>query len=204
MGKFTKFVCTLLTVLLIFAFFGLMSDKRKLREEVIRLHVVGASDSAEDQAVKLQVRDGILAALEGELMELTDPASAKVYLQENLQIIEEIANETLKNGGFTQRATVTLMEEAFPVRHYDTFSLPSGVYQSLRVTIGEGEGKNWWCVVFPSLCLPAAGERFEDAAAGAGFSDELSSTLKEEQTYEVRFFLLDLLGKLENFFFKNR
>ena len=171
---------------------------------MIRLHVVGASDSEADQKVKLKVRDAIVAALQGEIEQISDAEAAKAYLQENLKAIEEIANETLKSAGFSQKATVSLMEEAFPVRHYDTFSLPSGVYQSLRVTIGEGEGKNWWCVVFPSLCLPATGEGFADTAAGAGFSDGLSGALKGEQTYQVRFFLLDLFGKLENFFFQNR
>ena len=204
MRKFAKFLCTSLVILSALWLLSVRTDRQTLGEKVIRLHVVGASDSEADQKVKLQVRDAIVAALREEMTQISDPAKAKAYLQKNLDRVQEIANETLENSGFSQKATVTLTEEAFPVRHYDTFSLPSGVYQSLRVTIGEGEGKNWWCVVFPSLCLPATGEDFGDTAAGAGFSQGLSGALKGEPTCQVRFFLLDLMGKLENFFFQNR
>ena len=203
MRNLTKILCTFLLVIFVLWLFGVITDRQALGEKVIRLHVVGASNSEADQKVKLQVRDAIVTALEGKMTQLPDAAAAKAYLQKNLQTIEEIANETLENAGFSEKATVTLMEEAFPVRHYETFSLPSGVYQSLRVTIGEGEGKNWWCVVFPSLCLPATGEDFTDTAAGAGFSYGLSGALKGEPTCQVRFFLLDFLGKVENFFHKN-
>jgi len=87
------------------------------------------------------------------------------------------------------------------VRNYDTFRLPAGVYESLRIVIGEGEGKNWWCVVFPELCLPATAEGFESVAVGSGFSEALSGALTGETQYEIRFFLLDCFGRLENFFF---
>ena len=88
------------------------------------------------------------------------------------------------------------------MRQYDTFALPSGVYESLRISIGEAQGKNWWCVVFPSLCMPAVGENFSDAAAGAGFDDGLTNTLQQKKGYEIRFFLLDWLGWLENLLFR--
>ena len=127
---------------------------------------------------------------------------AKAYLQENLPKIRTIANETLNAMGFDGEAVVTLCKEAFDTRYYDTFTLPAGVYESLRITIGEGEGKNWWCVAFPTLCVPATTEGFADAAVGAGFSDTLSNTLAGEEGYEVRFYLLDALGRLENIFFK--
>ena len=77
--------------------------------------------------------------------------------------------------------------------------MPAGTYDALRITVGEGQGQNWWCVVFPQLCLPAVSEGFEDTAAGAGFSDSLTGALEGE--YQVRFFLLDCLGWLENFLF---
>ena len=203
MRKFAKFLCTSLVILSALWLLSVIADRQALGEKVIRLHVVGASNSEPDQKVKLQVRDAIVAALREEMTQISDPAKAKAYLQKNLERVQEIANKTLENAGFSQKATVTLTEEAFPVRHYDTFSLPSGVYQSLRVTIGEGEGKNWWCVVFPSLCLPATGEDFTDTAAGAGFSNGLSGALKGESTCQIRFYLLDFLGKVENFFHKN-
>ena len=109
-----------------------------------------------------------------------------------------MAEATLERLGVREKVCVSFEKEAFPVRYYDTFKLPSGVYQSLRIRIGQAQGRNWWCVVFPSLCVPQTGEEFRDVAAGSGFTDDLSRTLNGETGYEVRFFLLDLLGWLEN------
>ena len=195
----------ILFCLLLAAFFWggtLVADRQRLRQELIRLHVVAASDSEEHQAVKLQVRDAVLDSLQADLRNLADLEQAKAYLRENLPRIRSVANAVLREAGFDTEAAVTLCPEAFDTRVYDTFTLPAGVYESLRITIGEGEGKNWWCVVFPSLCLPAAGEDFQAAAAGAGFSEALTDTLTGEEGCELRFFLLDLLGKTENLLFR--
>ena len=108
----------------------------------------------------------------------------------------------LKEAGCGDLATVSLAVEEFATRVYDTFTLPAGVYEALRITIGEGEGKNWWCVVFPTLCVPATSQGFEDVAAGAGFPDTLTAALEGEEGYEIRFYLLDLLGKVEGYFFE--
>ena len=186
---------------LLAAFFwcgALIGDRQLLRQELIRFHVVAASDSGEDQAVKLRVRDAVLESMQQELRNIGDMAQAKAYLQENLPRIRDIANRVLTQAGFPPDAAVTLCPEAFDTRVYDTFALPAGIYESLRITIGEGEGKNWWCVVFPSLCLPATAQGFEAVAAGAGFEDALLGALEGKEPYEVRFYLLDLLGKLEN------
>ena len=189
------FACFLL-VCLVYAG-ALVLDRQKLQTELIRLHVVAASDSEEDQAIKLQVRDAVLASLQEGLENVKDIEAARAYIQAQLPKLESAANEVLAAAGCGDVATVRLQVEEFAARVYDTFSLPAGLYDSLRVTIGEGEGRNWWCVTFPTLCLPATTEGFEAVAAGAGFSDELTGTLTGE--YEVRFYLLDLLGQLENF-----
>ena len=175
----------------------LLADRHKLRQELIRFHVVASSDSQEDQAVKLQVRDAVLGAFREELQNLQDMEQAKAYLQENLPKIEAIANDVLAQAGFSDRAKASRCVEEFTTRVYDTFTLPAGIYESLRIVIGEGEGHNWWCVVFPSLCLPATSEGFEEVACGAGFSDTLTDTL--EGNHEIRFFVLDVLGSVENF-----
>jgi stage II sporulation protein R len=180
---------------------ALLADKEKLHDELIRLHVVGSSDSMEDQAIKLQVRDAIIVSLHQALEDATDIEQAKSYILDHLPQIEAAANAVLQELGSEDIAVVSFMEEAFPVRDYDTFSLPSGVYNSLRITIGDGNGKNWWCVVFPSLCFQASSTGVEDVAAGAGFSDELSNTVTRQEGYQIRFYFLDMLGKIENFFF---
>ena len=175
----------------------LVKDRQKLREELIRFHVVAASDAPEDQAVKLQVRDAVIVAFQEELQNFHNMEQAKEYLQENLPKIQRIANDVLTQAGFEDRATVSLCLEEFATRVYDTFTLPAGLYESLRIVIGEGEGHNWWCVMFPSFCLPATSEGFEEVACGAGFSDTLTGTLEGE--YEIRFFFLDAIGAVENF-----
>lgn len=177
---------------------ALVVDRQTLREELVRLHVVAASDSEEDQAVKLRVRDAVIESVQSEMQNVTDAEQAKAYLQENLPKIEAVANQVLAEAGFSDKAVASLCQEEFAARVYDTFTLPAGLYNSLRITIGEGAGQNWWCVVFPSLCIPATSEGFEEVACGAGFSDTLTDTLTGEDGYEVRFFLLDALGNLEN------
>lgn len=174
---------------------GLLRDRQTLNEQLLRLHVVAASDSEADQSIKLQVRDAVIASISEDLAEIGDFKQAELYIRENLPKIEKIANDALKALGCEDTAVVTLREEVFDTRIYDTFSLPAGVYEALRITIGEGRGKNWWCVVFPTLCVPATTQGFEDVAVEAGFSETLTQTLEGE--YEIRFYFLDLLGRLE-------
>ena len=189
------FVC-FLAVCVVYAA-ALIADRETLKRELVRLHVVAASDSPEDQAIKLRVRDAVLESLGYALRDVTDIEQAKVYIEDNLPKIEAVANEVLAAAGCGDVAAVSLQVEEFAARIYDTFSLPAGLYDALRITIGPGEGRNWWCVVFPSLCIPATSQGFADVAAGAGFSDGLTDSLTGE--YEVRFFLLDLLGQIENY-----
>ena len=179
---------------------GVISDRQTLNEELLRLHVVAASDSEADQAIKLRVRDAVINSISEDLAKIGDMEAAKQYIRENLPKIQKTANDTLKALGCTDEAVATLREELFDTRIYDTFTLPAGVYEALRITIGEGEGKNWWCVAFPTLCIPATSEGFEEVAAGAGFSETLTGTLEGE--YEIRFYLLDLLGRLEGILWK--
>lgn len=178
---------------------ALITDKQTLRQELVRLHVVAASDSDEDQNMKLRLKDAVVESLKAEMENLSSAEEAKAYLQENLPKIEAFANRFLQEAGYADTATVSLGLEEFSTRVYDTFTLPAGIYEALRITIGEGEGRNWWCVVFPSLCLPATSEGFEDAASCAGFSDSLTAALEGEEGYEIRFWVLDALGRLENF-----
>ena len=138
------------------------------RAKLIRLHVVANSDTAEDQRVKLLVRDAVLRAAADALEEETDPEAA---LQNGLPTIEQAANETLCRLGSGDTAKVSLRRELFPTRDYETFRLPAGVYRTLRVTIGTGEGHNWWCVVFPALCLPANAKDLEAVCEAAGFTE---------------------------------
>ena len=174
---------------------SLLNDRHALREELIRLHVVADSDSQEDQALKLQVRDAVLLSIREGMAQAGDAQAAKDYLTENLPKIQSAAQDCLRRLGCEDAVSVTLCKEDFPKRLYDTFSLPAGIYEALRVTIGEGQGHNWWCVAFPTLCVPAVSRDMEAVAADAGLRDSLTGAMTGR--YEVRFFLLDLLGRLE-------
>ena len=196
MKKLLKLTAFFVLFALLLQVVPLIRDRQMLDGQLVRLHVVGASDSTEDQSVKLRVRDAVLECV-GSLGNPETVAEAKALLRENLPAIEQAANRAL-NG--LETATVTLCREVFPIREYESFTLPSGVYESLRVRIGEAEGRNWWCVVFPSLCLPAAGESLEAVAAGAGFSESLTDAITDSEC-SVSFFFLDLLGKAESFLF---
>ena len=195
MGRKLKRIVSLALLVALVWTGGLLADKERLRQDILRLHVVGASDSEEDQAVKLRVRDAVLGSLRQGLSDLTDLEQAKDYVTQMLPKIEQAANLVLAEAGFDDTVQVSLTEWEFPERDYDTFSLPSGVYNALRVVIGEGEGQNWWCVVFPELCMGATSEEFREMS---DFSDSLNDTLTGE--YEIRFWLLDKLGQIENFF----
>jgi stage II sporulation protein R len=197
-----KFVKICVGILVVLVLVSLFADRRELRESVIRLHVVADSDEEGDQAVKLKVRDAVLGVMEDVLAAVKDKKRAEAALQNALPAIKEAADRVLDAEGIIERAFISLSEEAFPIRHYDTFSLPAGVYDSLRVTIGSGQGKNWWCVVFPGLCVPAASEEVKDVAASSGFSESLSGSITGQCGYQVRFWVLDWLGRVENFFHK--
>lgn len=198
MWKLFKFAVAILLVIGAVYSYSIYRDRETLNDQIIRLHVVADTDDPVDQEVKLLVRDKILQLVNTINNTAASKDEALMKLQEQLPALQEAANEILQQVGKKYEAVVTLQEEAFPTRDYDTFSLPAGVYDSLRVTIGSGEGKNWWCVVFPDLCVPAASAGVEDTAVEAGFSDTLGKTLTKEDGYEVRFWILDCFGKLQN------
>ena len=175
-------------------------DRQLLSEELIRLHVVANSDTQEDQDLKLQVRDAIAEYLQENLPQNASKEETMAFLSMRIPELTETANRTLEETGSTDRAVVTLTREPFPKRLYESFALPAGVYDSLRIHIGQAQGQNWWCVVFPSLCLPAAGE--EEQEVGVTFDEPLAGALEGEKPYQVRFFLLDCLGWLQNFFYQ--
>ena len=170
-----------------------------LSGKLLRLHVVANSDSDADQAVKLCVRNAVLREAQRALSGASD---AKQAILTDIPALEAAANAELRRQGSGDTACVSFRRELFPTRDYDTFSLPSGVYQSLRVTIGEGAGHNWWCVIFPSLCVPATTDGFADAAAAGGFSDaEIGLMTRAHGAYTVKFRSLELLQALKKYLF---
>ena len=138
------------------SFFPFAAACGQLPRDVVRLHVVANSNGAEDQAVKLLVRDAVLEEAARWYQGAGSMEEASSQLCTHLQSIAGAARQVLGEQGVDYSATAQMTEMYFPIRDYGDFRLPAGRYRTLRVTLGEGAGKNWWCVVFPSLCLPAA------------------------------------------------
>lgn len=176
---------------------ALERQQQRIADNMIRLHVVANSDSREDQAVKLRVRDAVLETAAPYLEAAGSSREARVQLEAILPRLCAVANQTLRDNGYTDTATVRLGRELFSTRHYDGFSLPGGYYDSLRVTIGAGEGHNWWCVVYPQLCMSAVSEQKAVAVMG-GMEQEDAAVLTGE--YEFRFRTLELFEDILGFF----
>ena len=119
----------------------------------LRLHIMANSDSSEDQQIKLTVRDAVLELTHEELMLCENKAQARAYIEENLETIQETANTALLESGFDYSADANVGVFHFPEKTYQDVTYPQGDYEALRITLGEGEGQNWWCVMFPPLCI---------------------------------------------------
>ena len=187
-------------IITLFVTTGLSKSQMALSEKLVRLHVVANSESDKDQALKLRVRDTIIEVLGGSLQGITDPKEAQAVIMHNFGAIECAALDEISASGYDYGVSVSLALEVFPTREYDTFSLPAGEYTALRVVIGDGDGKNWWCVVFPPLCTELATTGALEAAAILD-EDEIK-LITEEDGYVVRFKCMELLASLKSFFNK--
>lgn len=141
---------------------GFMQDCAEIRQEVLRIHILADSDQEADQAVKLQVRDAVLEAINQDFSGDGTLEGTIACLEGEMDRIEETANEVLAEAGMLYQAKAELTEMYFTTREYErdgsTFSMPAGRYQALRITLGSGEGHNWWCVAYPPMCIDAAVE----------------------------------------------
>jgi stage II sporulation protein R len=177
---------------------ALAREQAELSSKLIRLHVVPNSDSEADQALKAAVRDRVLEITQPLLKGVRDRGRAQEVLEAYLEAIKEAAEETVLQHGFNYPVTASLGMESLPTRTYDTFALPAGEYLSLRVTIGEGDGSNWWCVVYPPLCFAAAEGELE---AFAGLTDEEVRLITEDTPrYVIKFKAIEIFHKIRAFF----
>ena len=165
-----------------------VSRQDSLAERMVRLHVIAASDSAADQTAKLAVRDAVLERLAPALETAADAAEARENLTAALPSLEALAEEVA-----AVPARAALSREVYPTRRYGSFGLPAGEYVSLRIVLGEGEGHNWWCVVYPPLC--AAGEI---RPVGALEGDDVRLLTEDGPGYEIRFRVLEWWGALRS------
>ena len=196
MKKMTWYAIALLVCTLIVSVLPVHGEE-EIYDHVIRLHVIAASDRREDQDLKLAVRDAILSVYSPVLSEAAGIEEADGKIATLCGDVERTAAEVVKDAGYTYTVKVEYGEEEYPTREYGDYRFPAGRYRSLRVVIGEGEGQNWWCVLFPPLCLDMATDTKEkDDAISVGLSPGEHDIIMgdaDEGGYRVRFKTLELL-----------
>ena len=179
----------------------LTREQQELADSVIRFHVIANSDTEEDQALKLAVRDRVLEEAEGLYPEGATLEQAQAALEGHLNTLSAAGRAVVEEQGYDYPVTAVLEDCWFPTKEYEGFALPAGNYTALRVTIGEGKGQNWWCVAFPPLCLGAASETVDQALEAGHFtSDQGALVTGDGESYVLKFKAMELLGEIQGFF----
>ena len=188
----TLIICIIATV-------SFENDCKGIREEVLRLHVIANSDEDYDQELKLKVRDAVLKSGEAVFSGSEDILSVESEIADKKDVILYSAVETIRSLDYDYDVKIELARSYFPTRTYDNLTLPAGYYKAVRVIIGEGKGKNWWCIMFPPLCLPSATKK--DEIISDFLSDEEMDIVTSDPDYEVRFWIVEKYYELKNKFF---
>ncbi len=197
-----KLLSAIVVVFAILLFVGMLPvhGEEEVYDSVVRLHVLAHSDSEQDQTQKLAVRDSVLAVTAPLLRDCTTQAEATERLSSAFPAIRQAAEDTLRAQGSTHSVTLSLTPEVYPERRYDSVCFPSGEYLSLRVMIGDAAGQNWWCCLFPPLCLGAATvspAQAEDAFISVGLTPSQYKIITEtdKPLYKARFKFLEMLQR---------
>lgn len=183
---------TLCAIFASFAHFNVACDD--LRTNVLRLHIIANSNSQEDQAIKLKIRDALLGESENIFCCAENIEQAITTAQNQTEKIEKLANGVLKENNFKYSACVKVDDSFFETRDYDNFTLPAGTYKSLIINLGDAKGKNWWCVIFPEVCLPAA----TDTSLNDTTTDESANIAYNPKRYKMKFWTVELYEDLKN------
>ncbi len=152
----------------------LYMTQQALAEDVLRFHILANSDSEEDQALKMQVKEEVISYMEESLSDTDDLLTTQVWVENQIEVIEELCVQSIQDKGYDYSVSVTLEESYFPVKTYGDITFPEGEYQALRIEIGQAEGQNWWCCLYPELC-------FIDATYGI-VTEDGKEVLREELT----------------------
>lgn len=195
MGNSSKSGCRRTHFALAMSLCGFNLNYTNIKENVLRLHILANSDSSEDQALKMEVRDAVLEVspeiFEGALSE----AEAVELAKEKIEIIRKTAQDKVYEKGYNYFVKVEIAETYFDKRVYDDFTLPAGNYEAVRILIGDAKGKNWWCVMFPSVCVPASMKR-EDMSTV--LDNGQNDMVKNPTKYKVRFKVVEVYEYLQN------
>ena len=188
----------LILSILVGSFSAFASDCSAIRESVLRLHILANSDSDEDQALKLKVRDRILEET-GDLFEnASDLENAESSAANSLELVRSIAEDEVRKQGYDYPVRAELCNMFFETRQYDDITMPAGRYDAVRITIGEAKGHNWWCVLYPPMCIPAAQPKQE---LGDVLTEDGMEVVTSKPKYEVRFACVELFERIKETLF---
>lgn len=176
------------------SFVNFQSKCDKIKDDVFRLHVIANSDSDKDQTVKLRVRDAILRELK--IQKLSNLEDTKKFVCDNIDVLGKIAKDEVESSGSNCDVSLEVCRSNFSNREYENLILPAGYYDSLKIKIGEGRGKNWWCVLFPPMCVGVAKDKVETD----GFSESESEIVENKDKYEVEFKIVEVVNRIHSFF----
>ena len=175
---------------------GFCSVCENLQNDVFRLHIIANSDSEQDQSLKLKIRDGILEYTSKLFAECKDRDEAIIAAKENLEDIKRFSQDMVYSYGYDYQVDAYITEMDFDTRIYEEFTLPAGKYNALRIVIGNGQGHNWWCMLYPALCIPSAQEKKPELSLDENETDVISNPGK----YEVKFRLVEIFEAIRSFF----
>ena len=195
-----KILILLLTLALLVGILAVLPihSESNIYDNVLRLHVIANSDSTEDQNLKLLVRDAILAETQKLLSGATDRQNAEQIISQNIERLRLVARQVVIDNGYSYPVSIVLGKEDYPTKNYESCAFPSGEYTSLQIFIGDASGQNWWCVLFPPLCLSAATDK--NAYASVGITDSQYQIITETQNpkYKIRFKILESFSEVLN------
>lgn len=195
MKVFIKVLVCVTVISILLSSLSFESACRMLEQDVLRLHILANSDCDADQKLKLLVRDAVLQELSPLYINVKNKKQAQLITQQNLEKAKITAQDVISNHGYDYGVQVKLCSEFFDTRYYDNFTMPAGVYDSLVISIGEAKGKNWWCVMYPTLCV------------GASSKESMKNDLTQQEydvvasdEYEFRFKIVEFFKKIYLYF----
>lgn len=188
-----KSACVAFVLTVIYSMIPFQAECADISEEVFRLHILANSDSDEDQNLKLKVRDKVLEYTESLFEEANSKEEAETVISDNLQSISNTAYREVLDNGYDYAVKAEITNMYFTTRYYENYTLPSGMYDALRITIGEGEGHNWWCVMYPSICIST--EKEQDEKAKEVFDEQQYEIVKNEQ-FQYKFKIVEFFEKI--------
>lgn len=183
-----------IVVAIVFSIFSFAKTSDEIRSDVLRLHVIANSDSSVDQNLKLRLRDHILQEGKDIFDGSVNVENAVQKIEPRIGELEKSAESFVKSAGFDYKVKIALSEEYFTTRTYETVTLPAGKYLALRVVIGSGNGHNWWCVMFPPMCVPAADKKDEIENV---FTDDEIKLVESKPKYEPRFKIIEIYEQIK-------